>query len=140
VKFLVIKLRDGAEPVRVSARMCATPQLMFTRDEIRQLEELNPVHKNSGAESASPQLILMESGPEQYRVKVDLHVLSTSTKPTAWPMPNSQDELHDFHRSEPFCDAEFLSRLLADTFAQRLSRLSVYCHAGWFIQIDACTA
>jgi hypothetical protein len=32
VKPLVIKLRDGAEPVRMSARKYAPPQLKFMRD------------------------------------------------------------------------------------------------------------
>jgi hypothetical protein len=40
VKLLVIKLRDGAEPVRMSARKYAPPQLKFMRDKIRELEEL----------------------------------------------------------------------------------------------------
>jgi hypothetical protein len=37
VKPLVIKLRDGAEPVRMSARKYAPPQLKFMRDKIREL-------------------------------------------------------------------------------------------------------
>jgi hypothetical protein len=41
VKPLVIKLRDGAEPVRMSARKYAPPQLKFMRDKIRELEELD---------------------------------------------------------------------------------------------------
>jgi hypothetical protein len=40
VKPLVIKLRDGAEPVRMSGRKYAPPQLKFMRDKIRELEEL----------------------------------------------------------------------------------------------------
>jgi hypothetical protein len=38
VKPLVIKLRDGAEPVRMSACKYAPPQLNFMRDKIRELE------------------------------------------------------------------------------------------------------
>jgi hypothetical protein len=38
VKPLVIKLRDGAEPVRMSARKYAPPQLKFMKDEIHELE------------------------------------------------------------------------------------------------------
>jgi hypothetical protein len=34
-KPLVIKLRDGAEPVRMSACKYAPPQLKFMRDKIR---------------------------------------------------------------------------------------------------------
>jgi hypothetical protein len=34
VKPLVIKLRDGAEPVRMSASKYAPPQLKFMRDKI----------------------------------------------------------------------------------------------------------
>jgi hypothetical protein len=37
VNPLVIKLRDGAEPVRMSARKYAPPQLKFMRDKIREL-------------------------------------------------------------------------------------------------------
>jgi hypothetical protein len=43
VKPLVIKLRDGAEPVRMSDRKYAPPQLKFMCDKIRELEELNLV-------------------------------------------------------------------------------------------------
>jgi hypothetical protein len=57
VKTLVIKLRDGAEPVRMSARKYAPSLLKFMRDKIRELEELGLVYKNTGAEWASPPLI-----------------------------------------------------------------------------------
>jgi hypothetical protein len=49
VKPLVIKLRDGAESVRMSARKYAPPQLKFRRKKIRELEELGLVYKNTGA-------------------------------------------------------------------------------------------
>jgi hypothetical protein len=73
-KPLVIKLRDGAEPVRMSARKYAPPQLKFMRDKIRELEELGLVYKNSGAEWASPPLIPPKPWPDQYRMIVDLSV------------------------------------------------------------------
>jgi hypothetical protein len=66
-KPLVIKLRDGAEPVRISARKYAPPQLKFMRDKIHALEEMGLVVKNTGAEWASPPLILPKPGPDQYR-------------------------------------------------------------------------
>jgi hypothetical protein len=72
VKALVIKLRDGAELVRMSARKYAPPQLKFMRDKLRELEELGLVYKNTGAERASPPLILPKPGPDQYRMTVDL--------------------------------------------------------------------
>jgi hypothetical protein len=37
MKPLVIKIRDGAEPVRMSIRKYATPQLKFMRDKIHDL-------------------------------------------------------------------------------------------------------
>jgi hypothetical protein len=43
VKPLVIKLRDGAESVRMSARKYPPPQLKFMLDKIRKLEELGLV-------------------------------------------------------------------------------------------------
>jgi hypothetical protein len=88
VKPLVIKLRDSAEPVRMSARNYAPPQLKIMRDKIRELEELGLVYKNTGAEWASPPLILPKPGPHQYRMTVDLRVPNAWTKPPAWPMPN----------------------------------------------------
>jgi hypothetical protein len=88
VKPLVIKLRDGAEPVRMSARKYAPPQLKFMRDKIHDLEELGLVYKNTGAGWASPPLILSRPGPDQYRMTVDLRVPNASTKPTARPLPN----------------------------------------------------
>jgi hypothetical protein len=48
VKPLVIKLRDGAEPVRISARKCAPTRLKFMRDKMRELEELGLVYKFTG--------------------------------------------------------------------------------------------
>jgi hypothetical protein len=100
VKPLVIRLRHGAEPVRMSARKYAPPQLKYMHDKIHDLEELCLVSKNTGAEWASPPLILPKPGPGQYRPTVDLRVPNSSTKPTAWPMPKLQDELHDLHGSE----------------------------------------
>jgi hypothetical protein len=95
VKPLVINLRDGAEPVRMSARKYASP-LKFMCDKIRELEELGLACKNTVAEWASPPLILPKPGPDQYRMTLDLRVPNASTKPTAWPMPIIQDEMHDF--------------------------------------------
>jgi hypothetical protein len=140
VKPLVIKLRDGADAVRMSARKYAPPQLKFMRDKIHELKELGLVYKNTGAEWASPPLILPKSGPDQYCMTVDLRVPNASTKPTAWPMPNLQDELHDLHGLEVFATSEFLSRVLADTSAQRFSRLSIVHHARWSVHTDTCTA
>jgi Reverse transcriptase (RNA-dependent DNA polymerase) len=107
VKPLVIKLGDGAEPVRMSARKYALPQLKFMRDKIHELEELVLVYKNTGAEWASPPLILPKPGTDQYRMTVDLLVPVASTKPTAWPMFNLQDELHDLHDSQVFATLDF---------------------------------
>jgi hypothetical protein len=84
VKPLVIKLRDSAESVRMSARKYAPPQLKFMRDKLRELEELGLVCKNTGQEWASPPLILPKPGPDQHRMTVDLRVPNASTKPTAW--------------------------------------------------------
>jgi hypothetical protein len=64
VKPLVIKLRDCAEPVRMSARKYAPPHLKFMRDKIRKLEELGLVVKNTGTEWASPPLILPNPGSD----------------------------------------------------------------------------
>jgi hypothetical protein len=127
-----IKLRDGAEPVRMSARKHAPPQLKFIRDKLRELEELGLVYKNTGAEWASPPLILPKPGPDQYRMTVDLRVPKESTKPSAWPMPNLQDELHDLHGSEVFATLDFVNGI-ADTSAKRFSRLSIFHHAGWSV-------
>jgi hypothetical protein len=101
-KPIVIKLCDGAEPVRMPARKNSPPRLKRMSDEIRELEELNLLYKNSEAERASPPLILLKPGPNQYRMTVDLRVPNASTKPFARPMPNLQDELHDLHGLEVF--------------------------------------
>jgi Reverse transcriptase (RNA-dependent DNA polymerase) len=107
VKPLVIKLRDGAELVRMSARKSAPPQLKFMRGKIRELGKLGLLYKNTGAEWASPPLILPKPGPDQYRMTVDLRVQNASTKPTAWSIPNLQDELLDLHGSEVFAMLDF---------------------------------
>jgi hypothetical protein len=52
VKALVIKLREGAEPVRMLATKYDPPQLMFMLDKIRELEELILVYNNTEAELA----------------------------------------------------------------------------------------
>jgi hypothetical protein len=100
VKPLVIKLRDGAEPVRMTARKYAPPQRKFMRDKTRKLEELGLVYKNIGAEWASSPLIFPKPGPDQYRMTVDLSVPNASTRPTTWTLPKLQDDLHDLHGSE----------------------------------------
>jgi hypothetical protein len=102
VKPLFIKLRDGAEPVRMSRRKYAPLQLKYMRGKIRELEGMGLVYKKTGAEWASPPLILPKPGPDRYRMTVDLCVPNASTKPTAWHMPNIQDKLHDLHGSEVF--------------------------------------
>jgi hypothetical protein len=107
VNSLVIKLSEGAEPVRMSARKNTPPKLKFMRDKIRELEELGLVYKNNGAEWASSPLILLKPGHDQYHMTVDLGVPNASTKPTAWPMPNLKDELHDLHGSEVFATLDF---------------------------------
>jgi hypothetical protein len=61
VNPLVIKLRNVAEPVRMSARKYAPLQLKFMRDKIRELEELSLVYKNTGAEWASSLFIQFEA-------------------------------------------------------------------------------
>jgi hypothetical protein len=48
-----------------------------------------------------------ETGPNQYRMTVDLRVPNASMEPTAWPMPSIQDELHDLHGSEVFATLDF---------------------------------
>jgi hypothetical protein len=63
VKPLVIKLRDSAEPVRMSARKYAPPQLKFMRDKMHELEELGLVYKITGAEWASPLSSFRSQGP-----------------------------------------------------------------------------
>jgi hypothetical protein len=104
---LVIKLRNGAEPLLMSASKYAPTQLEFMRDKLRDLKDLGLVYKNTRAEWAHPSLILSKPGPDQYRMTIDLRVPNTSTKPTAWPMSNLQDGLHDLHDSEVFATLEF---------------------------------
>jgi hypothetical protein len=50
MKTLSIKLCDGAEPVRKSARKYAPPHLNFICDKIRELEDLDLAYKNTDAE------------------------------------------------------------------------------------------
>jgi hypothetical protein len=121
VKPLVIKLSNCAEPVRMSARKYAPPQLRVMHNKIRELTELRLVRKNTGAEWASPLLILPEPDSNQYRMIVDLRVPNASTKQTAWPMPNLQEDLHDLHGSEVFVTLDFCQGFLAGTSAQRFS-------------------
>jgi hypothetical protein len=65
------------------------------------------MYKNSEAEWATPPLILVKPGPDQYRMTVDQRVPNASTKPTALPMPNLQDELHYLHGSQVFAPLDF---------------------------------
>jgi hypothetical protein len=91
----------------MSVRKYALPQLKFMPDRVHQLTELSLVYKNTGAERASPPLILPKPEPDQNRMTLDLRVPNASTKPTAWPMSNLQDELHDLHGSEVFATLDF---------------------------------
>jgi hypothetical protein len=79
VNPLVIKLLDGAEPVRMLAHKHALPQLKLMRGKIRKIEELGFVYKNTGSESASLLSILSKPGPDQYWMTVDLCVPIAST-------------------------------------------------------------
>jgi hypothetical protein len=127
VKPLVIKLRDGAEPVLMSVRKYAPPQLKIMRVKIYELEDLGLVHNNTGAEWAGPSLILPKPGPDRYRMTIDLRVPNASTKPTAWPMPNLQDELHDLHGSEVFANLDFvkgIGRYLCTKILKTVNRSS----------------
>jgi hypothetical protein len=74
VKPLVIKLSEGAEPVRMSAHKYAPPQLKVMRHKIRELEELGLAYNITAAEWASPPLIFPKRRPDQYRMTVDLCV------------------------------------------------------------------
>jgi hypothetical protein len=76
-------------------------------DKIHELEELDLVSKNTGTEWASPPLILRKPGPDHYHMTVDLRVPNASTKPTAWPMPNLQNELHNLRGSEVLATLDF---------------------------------
>jgi hypothetical protein len=80
VKPLVTYLREDAEPVRRSARKYAPRQLKFVRDNIRVLEDLTLVYRNSEAEWASPPHILSKPGPGQYRMTVNLRGPNASIK------------------------------------------------------------
>jgi hypothetical protein len=80
LKPLVNELREGAQPLRITARKYAPPQLKFMHDKIRVFEELGLVYKNIGAEWASLQLPLLKPGPDQYRMTVVLRVPDESTK------------------------------------------------------------
>jgi hypothetical protein len=93
----------------MSARKNAPLQLKFMQDKIRELEDLGLLYKNTGAKRASHPLILPQPGPDQYRMTVDLRVSNASTNPTAWPIPNLQDELHDLYGSEVFATLDFCS-------------------------------
>jgi hypothetical protein len=72
--------------LRKSVRKYAPPQLKFRRDKVRNLEELNLVHKNSKVEWECPPLSLPKPKPDHYRMTVHLRVLNASTKPTEWPV------------------------------------------------------
>jgi hypothetical protein len=60
----------------------------FMRDKIRELEELGLVYKNTGAELASPPLILSKPGPDQYHVTVKSAYTGRVDEAVAWLMPN----------------------------------------------------
>jgi hypothetical protein len=80
VKPLVIKLKENVDPTRISARKYSPPQLAFLRNKISELERLCMVRKNGSDEWESPPLILPKSGPDIYRMTVDLRVQNASTK------------------------------------------------------------
>jgi hypothetical protein len=124
----------------MSARKYAPPQPKFMRDKIRELEELGLVYKNTGAEWASPLLILPKPGPDQYRMTVDLRVPNASTKPTACPMPNLQDELQDLHGSEVFATLDFCQCYWQiPLHIGRFTRLSIVHRARWSVHTDTCS-
>jgi hypothetical protein len=95
------------------------------------------VYKNTGAEWSSPPLILPKPGPDQYHMTVNLRVPNASTKPTAWPMPNLQDVLHELHGSEVFETLDFvkaIGRYLCTKIHKTVSH-----HAGCSVHTDTCS-
>jgi hypothetical protein len=140
VNPLVIKLQDGAELVRMPARKYVPPQLKFMRDKIRELKELGLVYMNTEAEWANPPLILPKPGPDQYRMTVDLRVPNRTRR---------RSRLHalclTFKMSCTTCMAQkylrgwIFVKAIADTSAQRFSRLSIVHYAGWSIHTNTCT-
>jgi hypothetical protein len=80
-KTLHIKLRDGAEPVRVSALKYTKPQLKFMRNSSG-IEELRLVYKDSEAEWANTSLIFPKPQPDQISMTIGLRAPNASTKPT----------------------------------------------------------
>jgi hypothetical protein len=82
VNPLVIKLLDGDEPVRMSAHKEArdtwAERVEFGVKDLRNRVGESPAHPSEAW--------------AQHRMTVDIHVPNASTEPTAWPLPNLQDD------------------------------------------------
>jgi hypothetical protein len=99
----------------MSARKYAPLELKLMRDKIRELEELGLVYKNTGAEWASPPLILPKTGFDQYRMTADLRVPNVSTMPTmptAWPIPNLQEDHQNSQDCQSFITPDVVYTLI----------------------------
>ena len=82
-----IKLKEGAESVRVKVRRYPPAQADFLKKKVVDLETLGLVKRNTESSWGCAPLIVPKDGPEQFRFTVDLRPVNQVTEPFDWPMP-----------------------------------------------------
>ena len=104
---MTIQLRADAKPVHVKLRRYSPPQAAFLRKKVEELLSFGLVYRNSNSRWASAPLIVPKSGPEQFRLTVDLRPVNAQTDVIVWPMPNMDTVLSNVRKSTCFASLDF---------------------------------
>ncbi len=83
-----IGLRPGAESVRVKVRRYAPAQRKFLRENVDEFQRLGLIRADNTSSWACAPLIIPKTGPEKYRLTIDLRLVNRQTVKTSWPMLN----------------------------------------------------
>jgi len=109
VEPMKIRLREGAEPIKVRTRRYSPDQRAFLQKYVEQLKDMDFVTEMPTATWQAAPLLVPKSGSAKYRMTVDLRPINSSTVKEAWPMPNIDAEVQDFKGSKFFAQLDFVS-------------------------------
>lgn len=110
VEPMVIKIKDGATPVRVKARRYPAFQRSFLNAYVDKLVEMGYLVPNKSVSwQCAPLLVPKPGSSAKLRMTIDLRPINSATKKEAWPMPHIDSELQDLSGSTCFASIDFVS-------------------------------
>ncbi|KAG6622734.1 Retrotransposon protein, Ty3-gypsy subclass [Phytophthora cinnamomi] len=93
VEPLRVRVRDGATPVRISARRYPPAHMQYLDQHVDELLASGLVYTNPSSRWASPPRIVAKQEPGTYRMTVDTRAVNERTDPIQWPMPELESAL-----------------------------------------------